>query len=69
MEDEDGRAVNGTDEFGHALKWAKGAARCVDENCPHYWKNQGGIEMLVPSQGYVPTAQRAVSVILKPQEL
>lgn len=57
------------DDCGAQLHWSREAARCVDAACPSYWKTQGGIEVLVPSQGYVPTAQRNVTVIQKPQDL
>jgi hypothetical protein len=51
------------------LRFVRGQARCVMLKCPLYWKGQGGIETLVPSQGYVPNAQTNVTVIQKPQDL
>jgi hypothetical protein len=52
------------------MHFCLGQARCVNDRCPLYWKGQGGIETLRPSHGYVPTGPtRAVSVILKPQEM
>lgn len=51
------------------LRFVGGQARCVNAKCPLYWKGQGGIEVLVPTQGYVPTAQTQVTIIQKPQDL
>ena len=64
------REVNKTcGECSLSLQWAVGQARCLNLGCPLYWKGQGGIETLVPSQGYIPTAQPAAMVIQKPQDL
>jgi hypothetical protein len=64
------RAVNLTcRSCAGPMDFCLGQARCVNDKCPDYWKGQGGIETLVPSQGYVPNQQRAVTVILKPQDL
>lgn len=56
-------------DCGDPLHWVRDAARCIVAKCPSFWRDQGGIEVLVPSQGYVPNAQRNVTVIQKPQDL
>ena len=54
------------DHCNGVLKYAVGQARCVNKECPLYWKGQGGMETLKPDPTPAPTRTPLPMTIRKP---